>query len=86
MFDELEIQKLNNKYNFKRCEVFSDKLYIESNYGSWIVYNNENYFQLMHQNKKAKKCRTHEQRKYNDLNLLFHDISNHDKWKIKVRL
>lgn len=78
MFDEREVQKLNTIYNFKKCTVFYDTIYISSEFDEWIAEHKGNHIKLKHKNKKAQKTRSHHQRNYFDLPYMFNSIKEHD--------
>lgn len=83
--DELEIKRLAKKYEFKRCDIFGDELFIESKCDCWVVRQRSGILELWHKNKYDRKTRLHKQRDYFDIPFLFKSISNHDKFKLKTR-
>jgi hypothetical protein len=83
MINELEITRINSKYNFK-LKIFCNVVYITTNKGEWYIEEIENKFKLHHKNTKRDRNKFHDQH-YESyyIPLMFKRIYKHDCAKCK---
>lgn len=82
MFDELEVKRLAQKYNFK-CQIINDKILIKSKLDNWLVEVNVGCpkpYVLRHHSSNSCSCHYHRQRQFYDLPFLFKSIKQHDDY------
>lgn len=76
-FNIVEVNKLNEKYNYKIKSFDNTTIYIETKTDNWYAETINGKVFLYHKNTKFDLNNYHFQRKYNKLHHMFDSIDNH---------